>query len=365
MPDYYEKIKELERELSETKYNKRTQHHIGLVKAKIAQLREKIEQRTKSSSGGQGYAVRKSGDGTAVLVGYPSTGKSTLLNALTNANSEIGDYAFTTLDVIPGLLEYKFAKIQILDVPGIIDGAALGRGRGKEVLSVVRNCDLVIMVVDATNLKQFESLKRELFYAGVRLNKHKPDVIIKRTMSNGIKILKTVKLTKIDVSTIKTILHQFRIMNADVLIRENINDDDLIDVIEGNKRYLPAITVVNKVDLVNERILKETREKINPDILISAKNKFHIEELKQLIYDKFGFIHIFMKEPNKEPDLEEPLIMRKGCTIEDVCNKIHRSFVKNFKYARVWGRSVKFPGQLKGLKHKLSEGDIVELHIIN
>lgn len=365
MPDYYEKIKELEKELSETKYNKRTQHHIGLIKAKIAQLREKIEQRGKSSSGGQGYAVRKSGDGTAVLVGYPSTGKSTLLNALTNANSEVGEYAFTTLDVIPGLLEYKFAKIQILDVPGIIDGAALGRGRGKEVLSVVRNSDLVILVVDATQLNQVDSLKRELFYAGIRINKHKPDVIIKRTMSNGIKILKTVKLTKLSDSTIKAILNQFRIMNADVLIREDISDDDLIDVIEGNKRYLPAITVVNKIDLVDEETIEKIKKEIKPDIMISAKNKFHIEELKQLIYEKFGFINIFMKEPNKEPDLDEPLIMRQGCTIEDVCNKIHRDFVKNFKYARVWGKSVKFPGQIKGLKHELLDGDIVELHILN
>ena len=129
--DYNEQIKEFEEELKKTKYNKKTQHHIGLVKAKIAKLRERQESRGKGGKKGEGYSVRRSGDATVLLLGFPSAGKSTLLNALTNAESETGAYAFTTLTVIPGTLEYKHAKIQVLDVPGIVKGASDGTGRGK------------------------------------------------------------------------------------------------------------------------------------------------------------------------------------------------------------------------------------------
>ena len=126
MVDYNKQIKEFEDELKKTKYNKATQGHIGIVKAKIAQLRENQETRTQKKTGSSeyGYSVRKSGDGTVLLLGFPSAGKSTLLNKLTDAHSEVAAYAFTTLTVIPGMMEYKQAKIQILDVPGIVSGAA-------------------------------------------------------------------------------------------------------------------------------------------------------------------------------------------------------------------------------------------------
>jgi len=106
----YDKIKEFEHELSTTKYNKKTQHHIGLVKAKIANLKKKELVRSASKGKKEGYSVRKTGDGTVIMLGFPSVGKSTLLNKITNANSPIGSYDFTTLSVIPGTMEYKHAK---------------------------------------------------------------------------------------------------------------------------------------------------------------------------------------------------------------------------------------------------------------
>ena len=159
-----DKIAEIEEEIANTKYNKATQHHIGKLKAKLAQLREEV---VISSSGpkGSGYGVRKAGDATVALVGLPSVGKSTLLNFLTDAESETGSYAFTTLDVVPGVLKYKDANIQILDLPGLIEGAARGAGRGKEVLSVIRSADLIVHVIDAVEPAPHVILK-ELFDSG-------------------------------------------------------------------------------------------------------------------------------------------------------------------------------------------------------
>ena len=132
---YDRKVKELEEELSTTKYNKKTQHHIGLVKAKLAKIKEDYQKKAAGKGKQEGFSVKRTGDATAIIVGFPSVGKSTLLNAITNANSPVGAYAFTTLTCIPGLMEYSHAKIQVLDVPGIVEGAATGRGRGREVLA--------------------------------------------------------------------------------------------------------------------------------------------------------------------------------------------------------------------------------------
>src|SRR5258708_32065207 len=183
MADIPEQIEAVEKELRELPHHKGTDHHIGRLRAKLARLGDQqIENGTKKGSGGGGgYAVKKHGDATVILVGPPSAGKSTLINKLTNAESKVAAYAFTTLTVIPGMMEYKNAKIQILDVPGLIEGAGGGKGRGKEVMSVARNSDLIIFMTDPDRLDFFKKLVKELEYAGIRINKEKPQVKIEKT----------------------------------------------------------------------------------------------------------------------------------------------------------------------------------------
>ena len=252
--DSHEEIKQLEDELRKTQYNKATEHHFGVVKARIAKLKEKIEKRQSSKKGGEGFAVKKSGDATVVLLGFPSVGKSTLLNALTNAQSKVGAYEFTTLEVIPGVLEHNQAKIQILDVPGILEGAASGRGRGKEVLSMVRNADLIIILLDPLHPEHHKVILKEIADIGIRANQKKPVIKIAKKSRGGISISSTVSLN-ISKNTIETVLREFKLVNVDVVIREQINIDQLIDVIEENKIYIPAITVINKIDLVDKKFL--------------------------------------------------------------------------------------------------------------
>lgn len=356
------KIKELESELSSTKYNKRTQHHIGLVKAKIAMLKEK-DMKGSGGKGGEGYSVKKSGDATVVLLGFPSVGKSTLLNSLTKANSPVGSYAFTTLTVIPGLLEYKHAKIQVLDVPGIVYGAASGRGRGKEVLGVLRNADLILIVVDVLHPEHYQALLKEVYDAGIRINSRKPDVKIKKKAKGGIDIGSTIKLS-MNEETIKGILKEMRINNADVVIREDITPDQLVDVVQANKEYVPSISILNKIDLVDEEVLNKLKKEIKPDLMISANKKMYTEELKDMIFNKLKFLRIYLKEVGKKPDLEVPLIMQKGATLKALCTKIHKDFLKKFRFAKIWGPSAKFPGQIfKRLDKELSDEDIVEIHL--
>ena len=353
MVDYNKKIKEIQDELKKTKYNKATQGHIGIVKAKIAQLKEKQESRVSKKTGRSehGYTVRKSGDGTVLLLGFPSAGKSTLLNALTGAESEVGAYEFTTLSVVPGMMEYKQAKIQILDVPGIVSGAASGKGRGKEVLTVIQNADLVLVLVDVNHPEHYPAILREVWESRIRLNKTKPQVWIKKKSKGGIQIGKTVKLN-VDDETMKKVLREFKLVNAEVLIRSPIDIDDFIDCIESNKKYVPALTCISKV-----------KKELNADILVSAEDGLNIDQLRELIFQKLDFIRIYMKEPRKEADMNEPMIIYRGATIRDVCSKTHKDFIKKFKFARVWGKSAKHPAQKVSLKHKLLDEDILELHL--
>jgi len=360
---YAERIEELEKEIKKTQYNKATQHHIGLLKARIAALREKIEKASSGGKKGEGYAVRKTGDATIIMLGYPSVGKSTLLNSLTNADSEVADYEFTTLEAIPGMLEINGARIQIVDVPGIVSGAASGRGRGKEVLSVLRNADLCIMVVDIHKPRNINVLRQEVYDSGIRLNQILPDVKIKKKEKGGVSLGTTCKLTKTDKETIKDVTKALGYMNADVVVRENITIDQYIDVFEANKSYMPSITILNKADLVKKTETQKMIKRIKGDISISAKKKENLEELKELIWTKLGLIRIFMKEPTKKADIEEPLIIKKGSTIEDVCDKLHKDMKKRFKFARISGPSAKFEGQKVSLNHKMQDEDILELHL--
>src|SRR5512136_2880958 len=361
-----DQIKELEDELQRTPYNKATSKHIGRVKAKIAKLRdEAVSRAMRAGGGGEGYTVKKSGDATVVLVGFPSTGKSTLLNTLTGTKSEVAAYAFTTVTVVPGAMEHRGAKIQILDIPGLIAGAAMGKGRGKEVIAVVRNADMIVILVDVFNSSHVDVLMRELYDAGIRINVPKPDITIKKASHGGVR-LHAVGTLNLDIEEVRSILSESKMMNADVLVRGGATQDDLIDAIQGNRVYVPAFIAVNKVDLVDKERYLEIEHDIaerfgSPPLMISAAAGYHLEEVKDAIYDCLGFIRIYLKPHGGDADLEEPLIIRTGSTVADVCTKLHRDFVQKFRYARIWGKSVKHPGQRVGITHKMIDGDLLTI----
>ena len=355
-----DKIAEIEEEIANTKYNKATQHHIGKLKAKLAQLREDV---VTSSSGpkGSGYGVRKAGDATVALVGLPSVGKSTLLNCLTDADSETGSYAFTTLDVVPGVLKYNDANIQILDLPGLIEGAARGAGRGKEVLSVIRSADLIVHVVDATEPAPHVILK-ELYDSGLRLNSRPPNGSISKTGIGGIEVI-SITEQELEEEAIKTIVREYGIVNAQVVLRQKITIDDLVDILAKTRVYAPSFNVLTKVDMVNSDQLKEASSTFGSEgfVEISAPTGKGIEKLKKKIYEYLDFISIYMKPQGEKADLEEPMVVRKGTTIAEISQRLHRDFIRKFRYSQVWGPSAKFPGQTVGLNHEVQNGDVVSI----
>ena len=254
-----EKIKAIQDEMAKTQINKATEHHIGLLKAKIAKLKREQEENVIKKSGMKqdGFDVRRTGDATIVFIGLPSVGKSTLLNKMTGAKSTVGAFTFTTLTVVPGMMDYRGAKIQVLDLPGIIKGASTGKGLGKRILSVARTADLVILLLDVFQPYHEDVLVNELGNIGIRLNQLPPNITIEKAPMGGIAIAQQVKLTKITEKHLKDILHLYGIVSARVVVRENITSEQLADHVAGNISYSKAITVLNKIDLVDEKFLKE------------------------------------------------------------------------------------------------------------
>jgi hypothetical protein len=364
--DIEKQIKDIEDEIFNTQKNKATEHHIGKLKAKLARLRNEVEKRKSAGGKGKGFSVKKTGDASVGLIGFPSIGKSTLLNRLTDAKSRVGSYDFTTLDVIPGMMEYKGAKIQILDLPGLISGASEGRGRGREILSAIRNVDLILFMIDAQHQEHIELMASELYKAGLRLNQKKPDVIIKKTGTGGISVTSTVKLNQLDPELIKSIASEY-VVNADIIIREDISEDQLIDCFIENRVYVPAFVIINKVDLISDEELKNKIQFITnrgwDAVTISALKNQGIDILREKIFSELKFISVYMKPVGEKADMKEPLVIKQGSTIEDVCRKLHRDFKEKFRYATVTGPSAKHEMQKAGLDHVLKDGDILTLVI--
>ena len=362
-----EQIKSLEDEISKTKYNKATQGHIGKLKAKIAALREKKEKaqaHAKSSGGGPGFEVKKSGDASVALVGFPSVGKSSLISQLTDVESEAGNFAFTTLTCIPGVLHHRGATIQILDLPGLIKGAAEGKGRGREILNVIRSCDMVLYVVDPFQDSHFDILDMELWKSGMRLNQAKPQVFITRTDRGGIVVRSTLEQTNLSDEEIQSIIRSFGMVSANVTLRTDVTDDHIVDTLAGNRIYSEAVVVLNKVDLASEKDLEKARSMLPegwPVLPVSAKTGQGIEEMKDFIFDNLNFMSIYLKPQGQEADLIEPLIVKNTSTVRDVCVKLHRDFERKFRYARVKGPSAKFDWQRVGLDHLLMDEDLLTI----
>lgn len=205
-----QKISEIEAEMARTQKNKATSYHLGLLKAKMAKLkRELIEGGAGKGKGGpaakgEGFDVSKSGDARIGMIGFPSVGKSTLLTKLTGTESKVASYEFTTLTCIPGVLQHKGTKIQLLDLPGIIEGAKDGKGRGKQVIAVGRTCNLIVIVLDATKpMVHKRIIEHELEGFGIRLNKTPPNIEFKRKEKGGISITKMVDCEDLEDDLVK------------------------------------------------------------------------------------------------------------------------------------------------------------------
>ncbi|KAM0677870.1 GTP-binding protein [Binucleata daphniae] len=361
MSTIQQKINEIENEMARTQKNKATANHLGILKAKLAKLRRELLAPPKSSGPTEaGFDVSRTGNARIGFIGFPSVGKSTLMSALTGTFSEVADYEFTTLTTVPGVLTYNGAKLQILDLPGIIEGAKDGKGRGRQVLGVARTCSLLLIVLDVSKpLTHKKVIEKELDLYGIRLNKQPPQIKIRKLEKGGISIVGN---TKMDQSVIKSVLCEYKLSNCEVNIKnENYTIDDLIDAIEGNRKYVPCLYVLNKIDKISVNEL-DMIYRIPHAVPVCAHLKWNFDDLLEMCWDYLSLIRIYPKPRALAIDYKEPVILkREKRSIEDFCNAIHRNIMQKFKYALVWGTSVKHTPQKVGKDHVLNDEDVVQI----
>ncbi len=344
-------ISRVEKEIRDTPYDKSSEHHHGVLKAKLAKLKDELEgPMNKGGGGGVGYAIKHSGDASVVLVGLPSVGKSTLLNKVTNAESKVGNYDFTTLGVVPGMMEYKGVKIQILDLPGIIEGAAGNKGFGRKVISVIRASDLVVLMTDIQRIDWLNVVSQELYNAGIRLNVRPPKILVHKTYKGAIQVIDP--YYSFDKETVVDIAEEMGLSNAIIQFGEKIESvDRLIDGLVKTRKYMPAVEIATKMDLAKPSDLKKVPDRV---LKMCVDQGLGLEEFKEKIWQGLGLVRVYLKKDRTaEADKKEPLIIKNTATLDGVLRRISNQMRDDISKAYIWGKGARFPGQEVSFKFQV------------
>jgi len=304
-----DKLAALEEMLALIPKHKGTEHLQGDLKRRLAKLKAEAEQ-ARRRRGGFSLSVDREGAGQVALVGPPNAGKSALVATLTNAQTEVGDYPFTTRRPVAGMLPFINIQIQLVDLPAISDTYM-----EPWVPGLVRPADLVLLVADLASPSVLEELEQVL-------------AILERSK---------VALTG--------------------------GAGPPPDVGWAHKRTL---LLANKLDAPGAEealeILRSAFEGRFPVTAVSAQTGLGLEPLRRAIYDGLEIVRVYSKPPGKEPSMQSPVVLPRGSTVVEMAGAIHKDFARQLKYARVWGSS-KFDGQRVQRDYIVQEGDVIELHI--
>lgn len=304
-----EKITALEALIATVPKHKGTDKLRADLRRRLSKLREEAAKKKRSGKGYL-YSVEQEGAAQVGLVGFPNSGKSSLLAGLTHAHPVIADYPMSTVMPLSGMMTFEDIQFQLVDLPPIGNRSTDGWVSG-----ILRNADSFLLVIDLTEDPDIQA-----------------EILLDQIDQWKIPILK--KGEKIEC------------------IKE--------------KNIKKMIIVGNKLDLGGAdkgfEILRTKYEFEYPLIAVSSKNKEGIEDLRHTVFKVSGIIRIYSKEPGKDPDLNVPFTLPSGSTVLELAESIHKEFLVNLKYACVWGSS-KFPGQKVHKDHILQDKDIVEFHV--
>ncbi len=325
---------------------------------KIAQLRLEIEkEKTQASKrgGGPSLSVKKEGIGQLAILGLPNAGKSTFFNAMTGLQTPVADYEFTTTKPEVGMIDFKGTKIQLVDLPAIIEGSSAGKVNGKEILSVARNADALILILNVgTQEEDYRTLSTELSNAGIILNRKKPQISIVQTTFPGISITGK-EFLKIPQEQFVEFLKTRGMHNAQVILRENTTLETAIEALDGTLVYKRTILIYTKG--------KPTRR------VEAGEGAIHIAwelenprpaEMTTRFFEILEKVFIFTKKPGQDA-ATTALVAPNGSTIMDIAMLVHKDIAQTLKYAKVWG-GTRFDGQRVAKDYEVKNEDIVEFY---
>ncbi|MCX6004164.1 MAG: 50S ribosome-binding GTPase [Chloroflexi bacterium] len=302
-----EKIQALESMLSIMPKHKGTDHLQADLRRKIAHITEEAEKKAATSR--KSFYIRKEGAGQIALVGLPNTGKSLILASLTNVHPEIADYQFTTKSPNVGMMPFENIQIQIVDLPAVNMYESRIWSN-----SILRNADLLAIVVDLSNNPVEQA-----------------DITLKELENMAI-------------------------------VPENRNAEDSTIGLRTRKMFIIGNMGDLDLDDAGVKSLQSKYGRLFDSIKVSADSKENLEELKRQLFAYLDIIRIHTKSPGVKVDLTDPIVLKKGATVKDAAESVHKDFKSKLRYAVLWGSS-KFDGQRVGQDHILRDNDVIELHI--
>jgi ribosome-interacting GTPase 1 len=298
--DPEKRIVELQKLISLAPDHKGAKAMVSDYKKKLARLRADVEKRREQErarrSGGTEEAIRKEGAGQICLVGVTNSGKSSLINAVTNANLAVGSYPFVTSVPTPAMLVYEDVNIQLVELPGVFDGS-YDSGIGRQALSLARNADCIAIVVDLSQDadSQMKIILGELERARIRLNKEKTAVRVEKTGLGGHMIygIQNFDGTK---EEIVEFLQSRRITNIIVRFQRPAIFDQLVDALDSSVAYVRAIIIATKGDFTGSADrFEEISEKYGTRfdmVPISAHRGENLDAMKRAMYEHLDILRV-------------------------------------------------------------------------
>ena len=367
-----DKIQRMQEFLSLVPQHKGTMKLRGQVKKKMAVLRKEMEERKQKQRTGRGgpkFFIEKEGAAQVALLGAANVGKSCLLSAVTNANVSVSPAPYTTREPVPAVMGFEDVQFQLVEAPAVMHGSADGRAWGLQTLTLARNADGLIVMVDLSRdaVGQLKLVLGELEKARVLVSKPRGRVDIDRKyMGAGLRVILTGRLSDGTMRDVEALLRSYRIGDATIKISGEVTLDDVEDAIFENTTYRPAVVVANKLDVAGAdeeltRLESYLAGRV-PVVAVSCEKRLGLELLGDVLFGALGVIRIYTKQPGAREPSQRPFTLRRGATVADLARSIHTDFERDFAFARVWAERLVFSPQKVGVGFALEDGDVVEIH---
>jgi ribosome-interacting GTPase 1 len=301
--------------------HKGTEHLQADIKSRIKQLTEELSAPKKGGRrSGPSHVVRPEGAAQICLLGPPNAGKSALHARLTGSRTEVAPYPFTTQLPVPGMMPFEDIHFQLVDLPPVT-----GEFMEPWMVATLQPTDAALLVIDLNDpgcVDQVPAVMTRLAEKKIFLAERWPG------------------------------------LRAD---REPVACAD-----DPFRLDLPTLLVANKRDLdpdpAEVQVLEELLGLSFPALSVSAETGEGLDDLGPFLFRALEIVRVYTKSPGKPADTDTPFTVRRGDTVLDVANCVHRELAEGLRFARIWGRNV-FDGQQCGPDHPVDDGDLVELHL--
>jgi len=362
-----DKIAALEEYMAAIPKHKGTEKLLQQLKTRHAKLRaQQDSERSKKAAGGgfSRFSVKKEGAAQLVVLGPTGVGKSMFLSALTRARPEVSDRPFTTVEPVPGMMTFEDVQIQLVEAPALCQGASGGAGWGLRVLSLARNCDGLILMVDLASepAAELEMMLEELRGAHIEVIEGTGKVEIQGKENGGIQVVPLGGFTG-DAEAIKQLLRARGIHHALVRVGGQVKPEDVLSYLDHPMLLKTAIIVANKLDLpgadVRLHLLRRSCPRLTV-VPVSMAKAVGLQELPRQLYDSLGIIRIYTKRAGLAPSTR-PMIVKAGSSVGEIARMIHNDLFRGFKFAKIWGSS-RYGGERVGLGYVPRDRDVVEIH---